>query len=324
MKHGISLQLVDTHNQLPNRNRRECKYYWDELYTLVAAGGFHEIETPYDPLWAFGGRSGVPLVYPNILYKDGSAQNYLRRLNEAGIERVLGVHYMPGMFFNGVSPIQGGADLSSFVGAMIHFGQEAVDYVADIGGDYVTASVSPKIGEVEALYGDFAAGRDEVLKAVAGAVETLAAHANAKGVKFCLKNEFWSLFRGEAIVDFVKGLREKVWLDVDTAELAIAGVDPVAFVRDNAALIGVVHYSDTKFEDDQDCYRQRNPEFPSVRATKVYRDLGDGALDFPALESALKALGYDGPLVIGCRNSYDVCRSILRARSYLNMKLPEC
>jgi len=324
MKHGISLQLVDTHNQQPNRNRRECKYYWDELYTLVAAGGFHEIETPYDPMWAFGGRAGVPLVYGNIKAKDGTAESYLRRLNAAGIERVLGVHYMPGMFFNGASPTSPGANLDGYVGALLHFGEEAVDYVADIGGDYVTMSATPKIGDLEHAYGaDFEAGCAAVLKATAAAVEKLAERANARGVKFCLKNEFWGLLRGEAVVDFVKGLNEKVWLDLDSAELAIAGVDPAAFARAHAAEIGVVHYSDTAFVDDQACYRQRNPEFPAVRASKVYRDLGDGKLDFAALERALTEGGYAGAAVVGCRDSYDVCRSILRARSYLNTRLPE-
>lgn len=325
MKHGISLNMVDTHNQQPNRNRRECKYYWDELYTLVAAGGFHEIETPYDPMWAFGGRAGVPLVYGNIKTKDGTAQDYLKRLNGAGIDRVTGVHYLPGMFFNGASPTSPGANLDGYIGALLHFGQDAVDYVADIGGDYVTMSATPKIGDMENAYGNqFEAGCEAVLKATAAAVEQLAARANARGVKFCLKNEFWGALRGEAVVDFVKGLKEKVWLDVDTAELVIAGVDPVAFVRENAALIGVVHYSDTAFVDDQGCYRQRNPEFPAVRAGKVYRDLGDGTVDFPALEKALCEAGYAGDVIVSCRDSYDVCRSILRARSYLNTKLPAC
>lgn len=323
MKHGISLQMVDTHNQQPNRNRRESKYYWDELYTLVSAGGFDAIETPYDPLWAFGGRTGVPLVYENVKDKDGSAGAYLKRLNASGIKRVLGVHYMPGMFFNGASPTNPGANLEGYMGALIHFGQAAVDYVADIGGDFVTMSATPKLGDIEDAYGkELESGCAAVLKATAGAVETLARRANERGVKFCLKNEFWGLLRGEAVVDFVKGLSEKVWLDLDSAELCIAGVDPVAFAEAHAAEIGVVHYSDTAFVDDQECYRQRNPEFPAVRASKVYRDLGDGKLDFAALESALQAAGYAGDVVVGCRDSYDICRSILRARYYINTRLP--
>ena len=325
MKHGISMEIVDTHNQQPNRNRRESKYYWDEIYTLVSAGGFTEIETQYDPQWAFGGRTGVPLVYANVLEKDGTAQNYLKRLQGYGIERLVGVHYMPGMFFSGSSPESNGAvSLEGYFGALDFFGRGAVDYVADIGGDYITMSATPKIGEIEAAYGaDFESGADKVLKGTAAAVEKLAAYANGKGIKFCLKNEFYGLLRGDKIIDFVKGLKEKVYLDIDTAEYKISGCCPACVIRDNPDLIGVVHYSDTAFVDDQDCYRQMSPEFPSVKASKVYRDLGDGNIDFPKIEAALNDVGYSGHVIVTTRNSYDVYRSILRARYYIKTKLPE-
>ena len=325
MKHGLSMEMVDTHNQQPNRNRRECKYYWDEIYTLVSAGGFSEIETPYDPQWAFGGRTGVPLVYANVLDKDGSAQNYLKRLNGYGIDRLVGVHYMPGMFFSGSSPESNGeVSLEGYFGAMEYFGRGAVDYVADINGSYVTMSATPKIGEIEASYGaDYEKGADAVLKGTAAAVERLAAYANSKGIKFCLKNEFFSLLRGDKIVDFVKGLNEKVYLDIDTAEYKIAGCCPVAVIKENPDLVGVVHYTDTSFVDDQECYRQMNPEFPSIKASKVYRDLGDGSINFPRVETALKEIGFRGHVIVSSRDSYDVSRSILRARYYIKTRLPE-
>ncbi|MBO6013932.1 MAG: sugar phosphate isomerase/epimerase [Oscillospiraceae bacterium] len=325
MKHGLSMEIVDTHNQQPNRNRRESKYYWDEIYTLVSAGGFTEVETPYDPQWAFGGRSGVPLVYANVLEKDGSAQNYLKRLNGYGIERIVGVHYMPGMFFSGTSPHSNGAvSLDAYFGAMEYFGRGAVDYVADLSGSYVTMSATPKIGEIEKAYGEnYESGAEDVLKGTAAAVERLASYARSKGVRFCLKNEFYGLLRGDKIIDFVKALNEKVYLDIDTAEYKISGCCPVRVIREHPDLIGVVHYSDTSFVDDQECYRQMNPEFPAVKASKVYRDLGDGTIHFPKVEAALKDIGFTGHVIVSARDSYDVSRSILRARYYINSKLPE-
>ena len=325
MKHGLSMEMVDTHNQQPNRNRRESKYYWDEIYTLVSAGGFTEVETPYDPQWAFGGRTGVPLVYANVIDKDGSADNYLKRLHGYGIDRLVGVHYMPGMFFSGASPESNGAvSLEGYFGALDFFGRGAVDYVAAIGGSYITMSATPKLGEVEQAYAnDPETGVKAVLEGTAAAVEKLAAYANSKGVRFCLKNEFYGLLRGDRILDFVKGLREKVYLDIDTAEYKIAGYCPLCVIRDNPELIGVVHYSDTSFVDDQECYRQMNPEFPSVRASKVYRDLGDGSINFPKVEQVLKDIGYTGHVIINCRDSYDICRSILRARYYIKSRLSE-
>lgn len=58
---AISLDLINRHNQEPNRNRYESRYFWEELYQLVAASGFTGIELPYEPVWQLGGRSGVPL-----------------------------------------------------------------------------------------------------------------------------------------------------------------------------------------------------------------------------------------------------------------------
>lgn len=39
----FSTEAVDLDRQAPNRNRRESKYFWDELYRLISAGGFESI-----------------------------------------------------------------------------------------------------------------------------------------------------------------------------------------------------------------------------------------------------------------------------------------
>ena len=58
---AISLDLINRHCQEPNRNRYESRYFWEELYPLIATAGFRSIEIPYEPVWQFGGRSGVPM-----------------------------------------------------------------------------------------------------------------------------------------------------------------------------------------------------------------------------------------------------------------------
>ena len=47
MRTAFSLEVVDLNHQAPNRNKRESKYFWDELYGLISAGGFDYIEVPY-------------------------------------------------------------------------------------------------------------------------------------------------------------------------------------------------------------------------------------------------------------------------------------
>ena len=43
MRYSFSTEVVDLDNQAPNRNKRESRYFWDELNHLMAAGGFHSM-----------------------------------------------------------------------------------------------------------------------------------------------------------------------------------------------------------------------------------------------------------------------------------------
>ena len=314
MKYGFSLELVDTHNQQPNRNRMDCKYYWDEMYTYLAAGGFKAVEYPYDIKWAFGGRSGVPLVKRSIMIKDGSPANYLERLRAAGLEEVPGIHIDPTFLFSG--------NVDAYFFPAHHFSLEAIDYVAELGGKYISFTATPSIGDLKLCFGaDFEAKSKELLERLKKEYAELANYAEEKGVTLCLKNEFWSLLRGNAIVDFVKSIDANVKIDIDTANLKIAGACPKCIIKENPELIGVVHFTDTAFKDEEEAYAQQMPEFPKVKATKVFRDIGQGEVDFPGIEKVLKEVGYDGYVIFNCRNSIDPCRAILRTRYYADKYL---
>ena len=60
IKMGFSLDMVNIHYQEPNRNRYESKYYWEELYPLMAAAGFTAVEIPFDPFWIFAVAQAYP------------------------------------------------------------------------------------------------------------------------------------------------------------------------------------------------------------------------------------------------------------------------
>jgi hypothetical protein len=95
---AISLDLINRHYQEPNRNRYESRYFWEELYKLIAASGFSTIEVPYEPVWQFGGRSGVPFNRYCVNTKYGDATHYRALLATSGISRVSGVTFDPNLF----------------------------------------------------------------------------------------------------------------------------------------------------------------------------------------------------------------------------------
>lgn len=314
MRTVFSMEVVDLDRQAPNRNKRESKYFWDELYPLMVAGGFDRIEIPYEPKWDFGGRSGIPRTMRSIQMKYETPEAYAKYLKGIGITSVDCVHLDSALFCVGAPEM--------YLGALGHFAEEAIAFASGLGCPVLTLTTTPPIFAVNNLL----SGRDDFSEDVlVGKLAELITAINQKaadaGVTLCVKNTYWGLFRGERIFDFIRKLPESVKLDIDTAHLSIAGVSPVEMIRKAAGRIGIVHFTDTSFVDDQEAYAQPLPEFPAKAATKVFRDIGDGKLDFISIVTALKESGYDGAICYNCRNSYDIYRSVLRTKSYINCLL---
>lgn len=311
MRYSFSTEVVDLDNQAPNRNKRESRYFWDELNHLMAAGGFHSMEVPYEAKWDFGGRSGIPRSLRSVNIKFGSTQGYMEYLKENGIDAIDCVHLNPSLFCQGMLPM--------YFGAAGHYGQEAITFAKEAGCKVVSLSVTPPYFAVHKVLNEVT--EDAFLAQTKELVESLAAFAKENGVTLCLKNEFWGLLRGEKITAFLQSLSGGVKLDLDTAHLQIAGADIPKVIKENAGRIGIVHFTDTSFRDEDDTWKTALPEFPAGHATKVFTDPGFGSLDLKAVQDELKAAGYDGVIVLNPRNSYDISRSILRARYFTDTVL---
>jgi len=308
---AVSLDLINRHYQEPNRNRYESKYFWEELYPLVATAGFAAIEMPYEPVWQFGGRSGVPFNRYGVNTKYDSAANYRAVLAAAGIARVSGITFDPNLFMRN-------DNMGFFFGASGHFAGEALGHAADMGADYLAISPSPWYGRARQYHPDLDSQLDSFTAKTIELLGGLATRATELGVALVVRNEYWSLFGGARIDALLAALPDTVTVDVDTASLAVAGIDPVAFIAAHAGRIGCVHLTDTAFRDPGTVWQSANPEFPADAATQVYRDPGTGTVDFAAIAAALDAAGYAGPVTISARQTRDPFRALLRMRALLN------
>ncbi|MFL9840421.1 sugar phosphate isomerase/epimerase [Sphingomonas sp. ST-64] len=308
---SISLDLINRHYQEPNRNRFESRYFWEELYCLISASGFRAIEIPYEPVWQFGGRSGVPMNRYCVETKYESAAGYRAELARHGIDRVAGVTFDPNLFMRN-------DNLDFFFGASGHFAGEALAHAADLGADYFAISPSPYYGRTAHYHPDFEAKRASFTERQTDALRGLAEKAQASGLTLVLRNEYWSLFRGEEILPLLDALPDSVKLDIDAATLTIAGIDPADFVTAHRDRIGCVHLTDTRFVDDKETWKTANPEFPEHRATQVFRDPGTGSVDLTSIAALLDRQGYDGPIVFSARQTRDPFRALLRIRSLLD------
>jgi inosose dehydratase len=82
-------------------------------------------------------------------------------------------------------------------------------------------------------------------------------------------------------------------LCVDTGHSTYAGIDPVALLRRHAARVGYVHFKDLDAERLARARHERLSFYEAV-ATGLFRPLGDGCVDFPAVRDALAEVGYAG------------------------------
>lgn len=314
MRTVFSTEAVDLDRQAPNRNKRESKYFWDELYPLIAAGGFKSIEVPYEPKWDFGGRSGIPRTMRSIQLKYKTPEAYKAYLESIGISSVESIHLDSALFCAGAPEM--------YLGALGHFAEEAIDFAKGLSCPVLTITVTPPMYDVNKLYENRPdMNEDTFLDKLAELIDNLSKQAQEKGVTICIKNTYWGLCRGKRVFEFMKKLPETVKFDIDTAHLAIAGVDIKDVIKEAGNRIGVVHFTDTAFEDTQNAYSQPLPEFPAQGATKVFTDIGMGKIKFDEIVKVLQSVDYTGAIVYNCRNSYDVYRATLRTRSYINRVL---
>lgn len=312
---AISLDLINRHHQEPNRNRYESRYFWEELYQLIAASGFSAIEIPYEPVWQFGGRSGVPFNRYCVNTKYESAANYRALLQASGINRVTGITFDPNLFMRN-------ANLDFYFGASGHFAGEALSHAADMGADYFAISPSPYYGRIAQYHPDIETKAEAFTARTIELLTGLATKAEDLGVTLALRSEYWSLFGGERVLPLLAALPASVKLDLDTANLFVAGISATDFIAAHIDRIGCVHLTDTDFVDTAEVWKRPNPEFPSHRATQVFRDPGTGSVNLAEITALLDKLGYRGPITCSARQTRDPFRALLRSRALLT-QLPK-
>ena len=83
-----------------------------------------------------------------------------------------------------------------------------------------------------------------------------------------------------------------VGLVPDTAHLTLGGADPVAIVRDHFDRVAALHFKDTppRFRG----HTGAPPSREVHRKENLYKNLGSGGVDFPAIMKVLRSRGYKG------------------------------
>lgn len=280
----------------------------ERAFKVIAATGFDEVEL----------RAGTfrwePLGRPERLVQYyGSVEAFLEVLHGCGIRRVVSFFFDPGepileeMSFgrDPLDPAQRGAIVSS-LRTFAEFLQQAGGatlVVRPVGSYWRTGTLSP------AQLDDLA----ETWNAVG-------AMASEFGVKVALHVDCLSALQ---TVDAISALLDRcdpmVGLAIDTAELTVAGIDPVALVERHPERIAHVHLKDVRTTDT---LGERTAELAERRflsaggkrgVERWFWELGTegGLVEFDRLFDALSQNGYDGTLVAESDQSPDPAGSAM-------------
>lgn len=308
---AISLDMINRHYSEPNRNRYESKYYWEELYTLIAAAGFDSIEIPYEPVWQFGGRSGVPMTQYSINTKYGNTEQYRKLLADSGINRVSAVSFNANLFVRN-------DQLGFYFGASGHFANQAIAFAADLGADTLVLSPTAYAGRLRHYHPNLQVDDKQFIEQTKALFEALSDTAAKAGISLALRPEYWGMISIPVLVDLVHQCPANVKLAVNTAHLQLAELDPIAFIQANAEAIGYLQLADTHLTNCQAFSQSANPEFPSQQATQVFADVGTGSVPLAKVIETLKAQNYSGDICLCNHQTRDPMRALLRDKRFVN------
>jgi inosose dehydratase len=187
--------------------------------------------------------------------------------------------------------------------------------LAELGGSVLLVRPVAGAGDVDPLDDD-AIGR---LAACWNAVGRATAE---HGVRLALQVDFLSALRRVHVPDLLDRTDPAlVGLALDTGELTVAGIDPLAVIAAQGGRIVHVQFKDALAVDDAEEYLQPHAHW-TVRVRGGAREVprwfaepgADGGLvDFPAITRALRDAGYDGWIVVESDQSPHPAASALLA-----------
>jgi inosose dehydratase len=171
-------------------------------------------------------------------------------------------------------------------------------YVAAGGFDYVTSSGKTRaqtaghVRPADAL-------SDAELRQFADTLNRVAEITLEAGVRSCFHNHVGTPIETRDEIDRLMTLTDPslVFLGPDTGHLAWAGADSLAFFRDYAPRIKTAHLKDI-VSSVAEHGRAEQWDYGTCERHGVWIELGQGAIDFPAILETLRGAGFDGWLIV--------------------------
>ena len=142
--------------------------------------------------------------------------------------------------------------------------------------------------------------REDVAQ-MAKTMNELGKRISDEGLKFGVHAHLWTQLENRSEVDRLMELTDPkhVYLVLDTGHVTMAGIDPVDLTRAYVSRIVEYHMKDTRPED-RGGHKGPPParEGYTEKGKRIFLELGNGGVDFPAILGILKKNNWDGWLTV--------------------------
>lgn len=126
----------------------------------------------------------------------------------------------------------------------------------------------------------------------------VADYVAAQGLRFAYHHHLGTVVEsGEDIERFLKSTGPSVGMTVDTGHAALAGVDPIALIREHPQRVAHVHCKDVRTQVFRNI-KTAGGSFLHGVLDGMFTVPGDGDLDFKQAMQALAAIGYSGWIIV--------------------------
>jgi inosose dehydratase len=281
----------------------------DRAFKEMSACGFRAVE-----LMSGEGR-WAPLGNPGqIVLNFGSVHNFVDFLHSCGIDQIAG-------FF--VNSSQAASDATTHP-AILEYARPFAVFLHDVGGSILIARPMQD-------YWREAPVTEAKIKNAAECWNKVGKMTKDLGVQTAMHIDFLCAIHSMEDIDKLLGFTDSdlVGLAIDTAELTIAGVDPVKLYEKHHARVKHFHFKDAHSVDELAEYKNANADLELLvdggkrGIERWFWEMGmpGGLVDFPALMKSIKAHNYSGWIIVESDQSINPAESAMLNSWYVKQVL---
>ncbi|MCL7749764.1 sugar phosphate isomerase/epimerase family protein [Halalkalibacter alkaliphilus] len=284
---------INNFKEMYNVDRSNVAYYmdWDKILKYHVTAGITGIELMF-------------YTIPYIKHFFGSLKNFSEFSKERGIEQITGTF----------SFASGSEDKSNH-NQIWAYNQMMIDSTYELGGENINIMPAGN------YYGTGPLSSDQ-LKTAAECFNEIGRMAADKGITACIHNEFFcaiNLHDHERFIELTDP--EYVAYCLDTAQLALMGVDPVQFYDKYHERVKYFHLKDTDHYGVPDHIRYGPGAEFADDGTRWFWEVGGGEVDFKGLWKLLKKHDHKGWMAIESDGTPDPVASLLLSKWYIDHEL---